>query len=193
MSTSTFSDAAPDAFDGLLSDRVRGIDLSGIRRVFELGAKLANPINLSIGQPDFPVDDAIKRATIAAIDGDQNGYTLTQGTAALRGAIADHLLADVGWAFPEDGPLSLLVTSGTSGALAVAVMAILNPGDELIIPDPYFVALSRVGPPVRRHGGAVRYVPGLQAHRGTSRGVHHPTHQGVAHQLTVQSLWRGAQ
>lgn len=125
-------------FGDLLSDRSLAIDVSGIRRVFELGAKLDNPINLSIGQPDFPVPQALKDATIDAIRADRNGYTLTQGVPELRSAIARRLHDDVGWDVPSDD-LGLIVTSGTSGGLLLAMMATLNPGDEVIVPDPYFV------------------------------------------------------
>ncbi len=125
-------------FEDLLSDRSLAIDVSGIRRVFELGAKLDNPINLSIGQPDFPVPQAIKDATIDAIRADRNGYTLTQGVPELRSAIVRRIRDDVGWDVPSDD-LGLIVTSGTSGGLLLAMMATLNPGDEVIVPDPYFV------------------------------------------------------
>ena len=67
-----------------LADRTAKFDSSGIRKVFDLAAKMANPINLSIGQPDFAVPDAIKEAAIAAIRGDKNGYSVTQGIAELR-------------------------------------------------------------------------------------------------------------
>src|SRR5688500_16382561 len=89
-------------FNELISDRARAVDTSGIRRVFELGAKLKNPINLSIGQPDFPVPDAIKHATIKAIESNRNGYTLTQGVPELLAAISNHLQSDVGWQVPSD-------------------------------------------------------------------------------------------
>jgi aspartate/methionine/tyrosine aminotransferase len=129
--------------DRLIADRARALDTSGIRKVFELGATLKDPINLSIGQPDFHVPDSIKAAAVRAIDTDQNGYTLTQGIPALRRRICDHLVADLGW--PDnlgqpDSAVGALVTSGTSGALLLAFLALLNPGDEIIIPDPYFVA-----------------------------------------------------
>ena len=102
--------------DDLISARARAIDVSGIRRVFELGARLPDPINLSIGQPDFAVAAEIKNAAIASIRGDHNGYTLTQGISELREAISRHLAGDVGWEVPSSD-LGLLVTSGTSGAL----------------------------------------------------------------------------
>ncbi len=127
----------------LLSDRALEMDSSGIRRVFELGASLRNPINLSIGQPDFPVPDALKRAATAAIDGDQNGYSLNQGLPALVERITAYLRHDVGWSctpLKDDAGPTALVTAGTSGALVLAYMSLLGAGDEIIIPDPYFVS-----------------------------------------------------
>ena len=67
-----------------LADRTASFDSSGIRKVFDLAAKMTDPINLSIGQPDFAVPDAIKEAAIAAIRADKNGYSVTQGIAELR-------------------------------------------------------------------------------------------------------------
>ncbi len=130
--------------NAFISERAKIVDTSGIRRVFELGAKLKNPINLSIGQPDFPVPDEIKQATIRAIENNRNGYTLTQGVPELLEAISHHLAEDVGWKAPSDD-LGLLVTSGTSGALWLAFMAMLNPGDECIVADPYFVLYPALG------------------------------------------------
>lgn len=131
-------------FDALISDRAKAVDTSGIRRVFELGAKLKNPINLSIGQPDFAVPEPIKQATIRAIESNRNGYTLTQGVPELLEAISRHLKSDIGWRVPSDD-LGVIVTSGTSGALWLAFMAMLNPGDECIVADPYFVLYPALG------------------------------------------------
>lgn len=124
--------------DSLLADRTRLIELSGIRRVFELGKSLKDPVNLSIGQPHFEVPEPIREAAKAAIDGGQNGYTVTQGTAELR----EKLSADAKARFPHLDHTSrdVLVTSGTSGGLLLALLATVNPGDEVITPDPYFVA-----------------------------------------------------
>lgn len=130
--------------DALISDRAHAIDVSGIRRVFELGAQLENPINLSIGQPNFPVPQQIKQAAIKAIEDDRNGYTLTQGTPELLDAISAHLADDVSWTVPSDD-LGVMVTSGTSGALLLAFLTMLNPGDEAIIGDPYFVIYPALG------------------------------------------------
>ena len=117
-----------------LADRTANFDASGIRKVFDLAAKLADPINLSIGQPDFAVPDAVKEAAIAAIRGDKNGYSVTQGVAELRERLERQVDQQYGHADRR-----VLVTSGTSGALVLAVLALVNPGDEVIVFDPYFV------------------------------------------------------
>ncbi len=154
-------------YDALISARASAIDVSGIRRVFELGARLSAPIDLSIGQPDFAVPEAIKDAAVEAIRSDRNGYTLTQGTADLREAISKHLAEDVGWQTPSE-ELDLLVTSGTSGALLLACMALLDPGDEAIIPDPYFVVYPALG---AMAGGAIVYCDTYPNFRMTAERV----------------------
>jgi aspartate aminotransferase/aminotransferase len=117
-----------------LADRTAKFDASGIRKVFDLATKMADPINLSIGQPDFAVPDAVKEAAIAAIRGDRNGYSVTQGVAELRQRLQQQVDEQLGHADRR-----VLVTSGTSGALVLAVLAMINPGDEVIAFDPYFV------------------------------------------------------
>ncbi len=131
-------------FSRLLSERCHQLAPSGIRRIFELSATLTDPINLSIGQPDFPVPDAVKRAATDAIENDHNGYSMTTGVMALRNRCAQHIAQDFGW---PDGStvagakdVAVAVTTGTSGALFLMNMALLGAGDEIIVPDPYFVA-----------------------------------------------------
>jgi len=124
----------------LISSRASAINGSGIRKVFDMGAKLKDPVNLSIGQPDFPVPTAIKTAAIEAIQHDHNGYTPTRGIRPLLDRLSRHLSEDVGWDVQQPGAaVDAMVTSGTSGGLVLACMALLNPGDEIIIPDPWFV------------------------------------------------------
>ncbi len=130
----------------LLSVRSRSIDSSGIRKVFDLGTKMQDPINLSIGQPDFPVSEAMKEAAIAAIRENKNGYTVTQGIPQLLAAVRQRLEHDfgAGWSTTNEN-LSAVITSGTSGGILLALMSILDPGDEFISPDPYFVMYPQVG------------------------------------------------
>jgi aspartate aminotransferase/aminotransferase len=121
--------------DRWIADRMRSIEVSGIRKVFDLAAHLKDPVNLSIGQPHFPVPAAIKEAAKRAIDQDRNGYTATQGIAELRGKIA----ADLQRRYPAARDRELFLTSGTSGGLVLALLSVVNPGDEVIFFDPYFV------------------------------------------------------
>ena len=116
------------------SDRTLLFDSSGIRKVFELAAKMKDPINLSIGQPDFDVPEAARAAAIEAIQSRKNSYAPTQGIPVLR----DKLQAQVEAEYAHTDR-KLLVTSGTSGALVLAMLALVNPGDEVIMFDPYFV------------------------------------------------------
>ena len=118
----------------MLSDRVKRIDASGIRKVFDLAATMHDPINLSIGQPDYDVPDAVKEAGIAAIRAGFNRYTVTQGIPELHERIRQALREQKGFE-----PEAILITSGTSGGILLALLATVNPGDEVIFPDPYFV------------------------------------------------------
>lgn len=114
-----------------LAKRTELFDSSGIRKVFDLAAKMKDPINLSIGQPDFPAPDAVKQAAVDAIHADKNGYSVTQGIPELREALEAR--------FAPQSDRKLLVTSGTSGALVLSMLALVDPGDEVICFDPYFV------------------------------------------------------
>src|SRR5262249_15854470 len=108
---------------------------SGVRKIFELARSLKDPVNLSIGQPDFDVPAPVKEAAKAAIDRGANGYTVTQGIPELRQRLRAQIDARLGPAAPD-----VLVTSGTSGGLMLALCVHVNPGDEVILFDPYFVS-----------------------------------------------------
>ncbi len=123
----------------LISERALAIEASGIREVFRRRADMKDPIDFSIGQPDFVVPEVMKRAAVRAIEENKHGYTMTQGIAPLIKKIAGHLERDIGWPAARCES-SMIVTSGTSGALHIAMLALLNPGDEIIFGDPYFVA-----------------------------------------------------
>ncbi|MBL8745904.1 MAG: pyridoxal phosphate-dependent aminotransferase [Phycisphaerae bacterium] len=125
--------------ESMISDRARAVEASGIREVFRRRADMVDPIDFSIGQPDFAVPEVMKRAAIRAIEENKHGYTLTQGVLPLIKKIAAHLERDIGWSASRCES-SMIVTTGTSGALHIAMLALLNPGDEIIFGDPYFVA-----------------------------------------------------
>src|SRR5215472_3546543 len=93
--------------DRWVAERMRHIESSGIRKVFELARSLDDPVNLSIGQPDFDVPGPVKAAVHARY---------------------------------RDADREVFITSGTSGGLVLALCCTVNPGDEVIVLDPYFVS-----------------------------------------------------
>jgi aspartate/methionine/tyrosine aminotransferase len=117
-----------------ISDRVRAFDSSGIRRMFDLSKDLKDPIDLSIGQPHYPVPESVKMSLIKAIQDDHNNYALTQGLKPFREKLQSHIDDQFG-----DTNRKVFVCSGTSGGLVLAIQTVVNPGDEVIIFDPYFV------------------------------------------------------
>src|SRR5207248_3362088 len=130
--------------------RASAVDASGIRKVFDLAARLKDPINLSIGQPDFDVPEPIRRAAIDAIEHRKNGYSVTQGIAELREKLQRKVDAAYG-----HSDRKLVITSGTSGGLVLAMNALIDPGDEVIVFDPFFVMYPAL---VAMVGGQCVYV-----------------------------------
>jgi aspartate aminotransferase/aminotransferase len=117
-----------------IADRMRIIQPSGIRRVAEMARDLKDPVNLSIGQPHFDVPESIRAAACDAIEGGNNAYTGTAGIPELR----EKILADVRKRYNHPDR-DLFITSGSSGALLLALCSTVNPGDEVILFDPAFV------------------------------------------------------
>jgi aspartate aminotransferase/aminotransferase len=128
-----------------IADRMQHIESSGIRKVFELARSLKDPVNLSIGQPHFDVPASIKAAAHAAIDAGANGYTVTQGIPELRQKIQAAVDREFGHSDRE-----VFITSGTSGGLVLAILCTVNPGDEVLVFDPFFVMYPHL---VRLAGG----------------------------------------
>lgn len=117
-----------------IADRMAQIDASGIRKAFALAASLDDPINLSIGQPDYDVDEMLKEGAIAAIRAGHNAYTQTWGIEPLREACSEYYQSRFGASLDN-----VMITSGVSGGLFLALLATVNPGDEVLFGDPYFV------------------------------------------------------
>ena len=123
-----------------IAARMDHITASGIRKVFDLGAHLKDPIDLSIGMPHFDVPQPIKDEAIAAIQCGQNRYTPTQGIGPLRQAVSQACRREFGWTDER----SIMITSGVAGALTLAIFATVDPGDEVIVTDPHFVMYSYI-------------------------------------------------
>ena len=121
-----------------ISDRVRNLPASGIRRFFELISNMDGVISLGVGEPDFVTPESFTKAAFDAVAQGETHYTSNYGIPALREAIADHLERLYGVRY--DPRNEILITIGVSEGLMLALLAILNPGDELLSPDPYYVA-----------------------------------------------------
>jgi len=120
--------------------RASKVSISGIREVFEAASEDA--INLGLGQPDFPTPEHARQAAVDAIQsGNADAYTSNKGTRALREAIAGRYREDQGL---EVDPEDVIATAGGSEALHLAMQAHVDPGDEVIYPDPGFVAYENL-------------------------------------------------
>ena len=126
--------------------RLQGIEKSVIRQVFDRA--LPGSINLGLGEPDLPTPDVIRRAAVKAIIEEQNGYTSHAGLKSLREKIA----AD----YPHLGqdPERVIVTAGSQEALYLALLTLIDEGDEVLLPNPGFVAYPTI---VKMAGGAAKF------------------------------------
>lgn len=137
-----------------VSERVASVPPSGIRRFFDIAATMEDVISLGIGEPDFTTPEPILRAGIESIQRGETHYTSNSGLMELRRAIAEHLDRLYGQTY---NPASeILITVGVSEALYLACAATLDPGDEVIIPEPCFVSYA---PEVALAGGVPVMVP----------------------------------
>ncbi len=121
-----------------LSRRVVAVPPSGIRKFFDIAATMQDVISLGIGEPDFVTPEVIRQAGMASLTRGETRYTSNSGILELRQAIVAKWAALYG--VPYDPETETLITVGGSEALYLALMAILNPGDEVLIPEPCFVS-----------------------------------------------------
>jgi len=124
--------------DQYLSRRVAGIKPSGIRKFFDIAATMKDVISLGVGEPDFTTPPPILEAGIQALRNGETHYTSNFGILQLRQALAKHLESRYGVRYDPES--EILITVGGSEALNLAAIALLNPGDEVIVPTPCFVA-----------------------------------------------------
>lgn len=139
-----------------LAKRLDHIDISGIRKAFEKkgsAPRASEDVNLALGQPDFDTPAHIKAAAVQALEAGHTAYTPNAGIPELREAIAAKLRRENRIRTRAE---QVLVTSGASEALHLALMALVNPGDEVLIPDPGFVSYA---PLTRAAGGRPIGVP----------------------------------
>ncbi|MEC1620260.1 aminotransferase [Bacillus mojavensis] len=137
-----------------LSDYVQQIKPSGIRRFFDLAATMEGVISLGVGEPDFVTAWNVREASILSLEQGYTSYTANAGLFSLREEISRYVSNRFGLTYSPDD--ELIVTVGASQALDIAIRAIVNPSEEVIIPEPCFVAYESLvsltgGVPVHVH------------------------------------------
>ncbi|MCY7824946.1 aminotransferase [Bacillus spizizenii] len=137
-----------------LSDYVQQIKPSGIRKFFDLAATMEGVISLGVGEPDFVTAWNVREASILSLEQGYTSYTANAGLYSLREEISRYLSSRFDLSYSPDN--ELIVTVGASQALDIAIRAIVNPGEEVIIPEPCFVAYDALvslagGIPVHVH------------------------------------------
>lgn len=125
-------------FQDRLSPAVQSIKPSGIRKFFDIAAKMEDVISLGVGEPDFVTPWPIRESCVYGLEQGYTSYTANRGLPELREEIARHY-ADV-YETHYDAATDILVTVGVSEALDLAMRALLAPGDEVLIPEPCYVS-----------------------------------------------------
>lgn len=140
-----------------ISQLVKSTPASGIRRFFDVVAQMPEAISLGVGEPDFATPWRVREACIYSLERGRTSYTSNYGMLELRTAIAQYLRKQDGLEYnPED---QILITVGVSEAMDLAMRAILNPGDEVICPEPCYVSYV---PCIQFAGGQAVRIPTTQ-------------------------------
>jgi aminotransferase len=132
--------ALEDSMRNFISHRVQSVPPSGIRRFFDIAATMKDVISLGIGEPDFVTPEPILRAGMHSLQSGETHYTSNSGILELRQAVSRNLKKLYGLDY--DPETEILITVGVSEALYLALTAVLDPGDEVIVPQPCFVAYT---------------------------------------------------
>jgi len=143
----------PPLAERALAERVRAVPPSGIRRFFDILATMEDVISLGVGEPDFDTPERIVAAGVRSLHTGRTHYTSNYGTIRLRQALAEHL--ERRYDVRYDPATELLITVGASEAVDLALRATCDPGDEVILHEPSYVAYV---PAVVFAGGIVRHV-----------------------------------
>ena len=136
-------------YDKLLNRTLAQLPPSGIRRFFDIANEMEEVISLSVGEPDFATPWHIRQAGIRNLEEGKTWYTPNAGLIALRQEISRYVQKETGVAY--DPKTEVLVTVGGSEAIDLALRALINPGDEVLVPQPSFVCYE----PLARLSGAV--------------------------------------
>ena len=135
-------------YDEVLSDKIKNIKPSGIRKFFDLAGSMDNVISLGVGEPDFQTPWSIRKTAIDTLEKKRIIYSANSGLAELREEISKYIKRKIGVSY--DYEHEVLVTVGGSEAIDISIRALVNPGDEVLIVEPSFVCYA---PMVELTGG----------------------------------------
>ncbi|MBR6791100.1 MAG: aminotransferase class I/II-fold pyridoxal phosphate-dependent enzyme [Oscillospiraceae bacterium] len=126
--------------ENLISDRAASLKPSGIRRFFDIANEMDNVISLGVGEPDFKTPYAVRRAAMDTLQRGKTAYSANAGLMQLRKSIANYMKRSFSLDYDPAG--EVIVTVGGSEGIDLCVRAFVNPGDEVLIPEPSFVAYA---------------------------------------------------
>ena len=129
-------------YDKVIPEKIRGIQPSGIRKFFDIAQQVEGVISLSVGEPDFKTPWAARKAAIGVLEKGRTAYTANAGLIQLREEISKYLLNFIHTEYDPNG--EIIVTVGGSEALDLAMRALIQPGDEVLVPEPSFVCYSPI-------------------------------------------------
>lgn len=138
--------------ENFINPNVANIEISGIRKFFNMVSGQKDVVSLTLGQPDFPTPEHVKESGKAAIDQNYTTYTHNAGMAPLRKAIAD--FTEEKYQLQYDAAKEIIVTVGASQAIDITLRTVINPGDEVILPGPVYPGYE---PLIRLAGGKPVY------------------------------------
>ncbi|MGN0612949.1 MAG: aminotransferase class I/II-fold pyridoxal phosphate-dependent enzyme [Porcipelethomonas sp.] len=129
-------------YNSVLSDKIKKIKPSGIRKFFDLAANMEGVISLGVGEPDFQTPWSIRRTAIDTLEKKRIIYTANSGLAALRSEISKYTKRKINTEYDPES--EIIVTVGGSEAIDIAIRSIVNPGDEVLIAEPCFVCYAPI-------------------------------------------------
>ena len=129
-------------YDEVLSDTIKEIKPSGIRKFFDLASTVDNVISLGVGEPDFQTPWSVRKTAIDTLEKKRIVYSANSGLAELRAEIAKYIEKKINVRY--DSEHEIIVTVGGSEAIDISIRALLNPGDEVLIVEPCFVCYAPI-------------------------------------------------
>lgn len=149
---------AEELWEPVWSPSIRALPIPGIRKMVNMAAEMDDVIHLSIGQPDFPMPEHVLEAHVQALRDGKTGYTLDAGLPQMLEAVAEYYGARYG---RELSPENVLITTGATEAMYLAIAATAAPGRQFLVPDPAFPLYA---PLIRMNGAEVRSIPTRAEH-----------------------------